>query len=78
MLPHVKLGNCLRRFSTGEIMDDDAWLVRVFDGVVLMILLGFIERLQCDNLTYHGPSENFSLIQLTNIGLRNALFVLLT
>ncbi len=56
-------------------MDDDVRLIRMFDGVVLMIFLGFIERAECDDLSYDGPSENFSLIQLINVGLCNALLV---
>ncbi len=56
-------------FDFGKIMDDDVRLIRMFDGVVLMIFLGFIERAECDDLSYDGPSEHFSLIQLINVGL---------
>src|ERR1700730_12054924 len=59
-----------------EVVEPDVRIVRMQGGVVLMIALRSIERLQCDHLRHDRARKYLGGVELIDIGLTNApLFV---
>jgi hypothetical protein len=56
----------------GKIIENDIRLIRMIGQVVLMVAFGFMKNLQCGDLSYEGTTEDFSLIELLDVSLRDA------
>ena len=66
-----------KMFHIGCIVEGDVRVVRVERGVILMIGLGSVERLQRDDLRHNRTRKRPGLIQLGDVCLRD-VFLLIT
>src|SRR5262249_4368662 len=56
-----------------RVVEHDVWLIRMASRVVLVIRLGRIKRFQWNYLGHDWRRENFRIVQLRNVGFRDAL-----
>src|ERR1044072_8907893 len=76
LLRYVQFGKFLAKIcQLRQVVIPDIWLVRMINGVVLMIRFRLIKRLECDDLSYNRPIKYFSLVQLIYVTFCNTLLV---
>src|SRR6266404_9148233 len=67
----------LQMAELGQIVDGDVRLVWMKLRVILVIVLCGIERLQRHYLRHNGLRKSLGAVELINIGLRNALLLVI-
>ena len=66
---YIQLGELpAKACHLGEVINHDVRVVRMMDGVVLMIVLGLIIRVKLGDLRDNRALKDFSLIQLLDVG----------
>lgn len=60
-----------------QIVDHDIRIVRVLDGIILVILLGGIKSVERHDLRHDRAAKNFRLINLIDVRVRDFLLVLI-
>src|ERR1700687_5470380 len=56
-----------------QVVHHDVGLVRMVNGVVLMVSFGFIEGFESDNLRRNAAIKDLCLVELVNISFGNVL-----
>ena len=58
-----------------QVIDNDVRVIRMMDGVVLMVSLGLVKGFEGDDLGDNGPLKDFRLIELSDVSARDALLI---
>src|SRR4029450_4120665 len=72
----IQIGKLLAQVrNLGQVVHHDVRLVRMMDYVVLMVSLSSIELGEGTQSRHNWTVEDFSLIELVNVGLCDALLI---